>query len=62
MKKLNTTEAMEINGGKAMNCKICGKRVNGNFWKQYAHCLKHSFNAVMPAVEFVATCFGFAAL
>ena len=62
MKKINTNEAMEINGGKTMNCKICGTRVGGNFWTKYWHCVKHSWKAVMPAVEFVALCFGLAAL
>ena len=64
MKKMNTNTTRTINAGatKTMRCRICGTSVTGSFWTRYRHCLKHSCYAVMPAVEFVATCFGLAAL
>ena len=62
MKRVSSAEAMEISGGKTIKCKICKQKVTGGFWKQYWHCLKHSYRAVMPAVEIVALCFGLAAI
>lgn len=60
MKTINANTTRTINAGatKTMRCRICGTSVTGSFWTRYRHCLKHSWYAVMPAVEFVATCFG----
>lgn len=55
-------KTINANATKTMRCRICGTSVTGSFWTRYRHCLKHSWYAVMPAVEFVATCFGLAAL
>ena len=64
MKIINANTTRTINAGatKTMHCCICGTSVTGGFWTRYRHCLKHGYSGVKSAVEFVATCFGLAAL
>ena len=54
-------EARELNGGKAMHCKLCGETVYGNFGSQYWHCLKHTWSVAGPILEVMGVCFGFVA-
>ncbi len=57
MNIMDTETAMEVCGG-WNRCAICGTTVNGGFWKKYAHCVKHAWNATMPLVSLVGLCFG----
>ncbi len=56
MKILDVETAMELCGGWD-RCAICGTTVNGGFWKKYAHCVKHAWNAVFPIYELLDVCF-----
>jgi len=61
MKKLNQTENQEMlkeTKGGWNRCAICNTYVSGGFWKKYAHCVKHAWNATMPLVTLVGICFG----
>jgi len=58
MKKLNTQEAMQINGGKTYYCPF-GCKKSGGYWSVYSHCLlKRCFtrdkqlNAIWKAAKF----------
>ncbi|MBQ3055500.1 MAG: hypothetical protein IJC88_05275 [Oscillospiraceae bacterium] len=60
MKKLNTTQAMSLNGGKTVTvkCCICKQRVTSNYWGQYWHCVKHASKLALPLWKIAKACFG----